>query len=83
MNSASSPLLGIALYACSVLAGCGTGSKTVLVLAGERCAERAVRIGASEGDLVAISAGLNPGDRVILAPPAGLKAGDLVEVISN
>jgi RND family efflux transporter MFP subunit len=52
---------------------------TLLVLEAAHCAPRTVRIGAVEGDQVAITEGLNLGDRVILAPPAELKPGDPVE----
>ncbi|HYE63981.1 MAG TPA: efflux RND transporter periplasmic adaptor subunit [Pyrinomonadaceae bacterium] len=53
---------------------------TVLIVDGDKCAARGVWINAVQGDQVEIISGLNAGDRVILSPPAGLKAGDIVEV---
>jgi len=58
-------------------------TNTVLVVDGNACAARAVAIHTVEGDQVEISSGLMPGDRVILAPAAELKAGDLIEVKKN
>ena len=58
-----------------------SGKAMLFVLDGQHCAERQVLIGAIEAHQVSISAGLNPGDRVILAPPVGLKSGDLIEVM--
>ena len=53
---------------------------TLLVVEGDKCAERVVEIGTVDGDQVEIHSGLTIGDHVILAPPAGLKAGDTVAV---
>ncbi len=59
-----------------------SGAAAILfVLDGEHCVQRTVWIVGIEGEQVSISAGLNLGDRVILAPPVGLKAGDLVEAM--
>ena len=55
-------------------------ASTVLVVDGDRCADRIVGMSTVEGDQVEVSSGLSAGDRVILAPPATLKAGDIVEV---
>ena len=52
---------------------------TLLVVEGERCAARSVTLGASDGEQVEVTSGLAAGERVILAPPANLKTGDLVE----
>lgn len=46
----------------------------------DACVSRAVVVDSFEGDLVAIGAGLRPGDRVILLPPPDLKPGDPVAV---
>jgi len=49
------------------------------VLNGRQCELRAVRITSVDRDQVEIGSGLKIGDRVILAPPAELKSGDVVE----
>jgi RND family efflux transporter MFP subunit len=51
---------------------------TLFVIEGDRCAARQVLINAASGDQVEVSSGLVAGERVILAPPAGLKLGDFV-----
>jgi RND family efflux transporter MFP subunit len=56
------------------------GETAVFVLAGERVARRPVRVGASRGDARQVLEGLNPGERVVLAPPPGLADGDAVRV---
>lgn len=53
---------------------------TVFVVDGDRSAARAVWVNAVQGDLVEIISGLSQGERVILSPPAELKAGDVVEI---
>jgi len=53
-------------------------SATLLVIEGNKCATRAVRVNAFEGEQVEVGPGLRTGDRVILSPPSGLKAGDAV-----
>jgi RND family efflux transporter MFP subunit len=53
---------------------------TLFVVDGDRCAVRSVWVNAIDGDQVEIVSGLSAGDRVILSPPAQLKAGDLVAV---
>jgi RND family efflux transporter MFP subunit len=55
-------------------------SCTLFVVAGDRCEARDVWINSVSGEQVEINSGLAAGERVILAPPAGLKAGDLVQV---
>jgi membrane fusion protein, multidrug efflux system len=56
-----------------------TGTTTTLfVIENDRCAARQVLVNAAAGDQVEISSGLVSGERVILAPPTGLKLGDLV-----
>ncbi|HEX8097751.1 MAG TPA: efflux RND transporter periplasmic adaptor subunit [Pyrinomonadaceae bacterium] len=54
-------------------------SGTVFVVDGGRTASRAVWVNAVVGEQVEVVSGLTPGDRVILAPPAGLKDGEAVE----
>jgi RND family efflux transporter MFP subunit len=56
------------------------GETAVFVLAGERVTRRPVRVGASRGDARQVLEGLNPGERVVLAPPAGMADGDEVRV---
>lgn len=58
-------------------------AKTLFVLNGSQCELRAVRVNSVERDQVEISSGLRVGERVILTPPAELKAGDIVEARAN
>jgi membrane fusion protein (multidrug efflux system) len=53
---------------------------TLFILDGNRAKARVVWISAADGDQVEVNSGLAAGDRVILAPPADLKAGDFVQV---
>jgi HlyD family secretion protein len=53
---------------------------TIFVLEENKCAARTVWVNAVEGSQVEISSGLIAGDRLILVPPADLKAGDVVTV---
>jgi RND family efflux transporter MFP subunit len=55
-------------------------ARTLFVLNGGQCELRAVRVKTVERDQVEVSSGLSVGERVIVAPPAELKAGDAVEV---
>ena len=57
-----------------------SATNTVFVVKGDRVASRSVLITAIEGDQVGIESGLMKDDRVVLAPPAGLKDGDRVSV---
>jgi len=41
---------------------------------------RAVKTGGADGDRVEVLAGLNPGERVVVSPPAGLRSGMTVTV---
>jgi multidrug efflux pump subunit AcrA (membrane-fusion protein) len=50
------------------------------VVRGEGVERRAVRLGDADGDRVEVLAGLQPGDRVVLSPPADLKDGAKVIV---
>lgn len=62
----------------------GLGASSVLfVLQNDRVEVRAVSLGAVDGDQVQVAAGLTVGDRVVLAPPAGLADGDTIRVISD
>ena len=47
----------------------------VFVVTGETVERRAVRVGGTDGDRLEVLAGLSPGDRVVVAPPAELAAG--------
>ncbi|HSE37397.1 MAG TPA: efflux RND transporter periplasmic adaptor subunit [Blastocatellia bacterium] len=58
-------------------------AKTLFVLNGSQCELRVVRVISVEGDQVEIGSGLSVGERVILAAPAELKAGDIVEARAN
>lgn len=50
----------------------------VFVVARERAGLRLVKTGRTIGDRVEIISGLNPGEQVVLAPPAALRDGQLV-----
>lgn len=56
-----------------------SGSASVWVIEGGKCAQRTVSIGAADGDQVRVEAGLAADERLIIAPPVGLKAGTLVQ----
>ena len=58
----------------------GGAARTILVLNGNQCELRAVRVKTVERDQAEVSSGVNAGDRVILSPPASIKSGDTVEV---
>ena len=58
-------------------------ARTLFVLNGKQCELRAVRVTSFDRDQVEIGSGLKLGDRVILAPPSELKAGDIVETKQN
>jgi RND family efflux transporter MFP subunit len=55
-------------------------ASTVFVAAGGKCVARAVWINSIDSEQVEIISGLAVGDKVILSPPAELKAGDLVAI---
>jgi membrane fusion protein (multidrug efflux system) len=55
-------------------------SSTLFVIEGEKASSRTVVVAALEGDQVEVVAGLVKDDHVVLAPPTGLKDGDLIEV---
>jgi len=55
-------------------------SSTLFVIEGEKASSRTVIVATLEGDQVEVVAGLLKDDRVVLAPPAGLKDGDPVEI---
>lgn len=56
------------------------GTSTIFVAVGELCAARTVWVNSVEADQVEVGSGLAEGDRVIISPPAELKAGDRVAV---
>ena len=55
-------------------------TNSVFVVKGDRVSSQGVVVKAIEGDQVEIESGLVKDDRVVLAPPAGLKDGDRVAV---
>jgi RND family efflux transporter MFP subunit len=57
--------------------------KIVYLLKDDHAERRAVTVGKAHGTDVEILAGLNPGDTVIVKPPATLKDGEAVEVKKN
>jgi HlyD family secretion protein len=50
----------------------------VFIVVDGRVDRRAITTGGTDGDRVEVIAGLNAGERVVLSPPAELKAGALV-----
>jgi RND family efflux transporter MFP subunit len=56
------------------------GSNTLFVVAGEKALSRTVVIAGLEGDQVEVVAGLTADERIVIAPPTGLRDGDTVEV---
>ena len=56
------------------------GGSYVFVVRQTTVERRAVKVGGTDGDRVEITAGLQPGDRVVLSPPEGLKEGAKVTV---
>ena len=67
--------------AFSVSADLRTGaSSTLFVIDREKAVSRSVIVRSVEGDQVEVVGGLVKEDQVVLAPPTGLKDGDLVEV---
>jgi HlyD family secretion protein len=56
------------------------GNDVVFVVHGDTVERRAVKTGGPDGDRIEILAGLQPGDRVVLNPPATLKDGAKVVV---
>lgn len=55
-------------------------SMTLFVVEGDKASSRVVLVSGFEGDQVEVVSGLLNNDRVVLAPPAGLKDGDLVQL---
>ena len=56
------------------------GQSVVFVVTGETVERRAVKVGGADGDRVEVLAGLTPGDRVVVSPPATLAAGNTVRI---
>lgn len=80
-RSVSSPNLLVPQSAFSANSDLRRGTAaTLFVVDGDRCAVRSVWVNSIDGDQVEIVSGLSAGDRVILSPPAQLKAGDFVAV---
>ena len=50
------------------------------VVRGDGVERRAVKLGGADGDRVEVLAGLQPGDRVVISPPADMKDGAKVVV---
>jgi membrane fusion protein (multidrug efflux system) len=55
-------------------------SMTLFVVEGDKASSRVVLVSGFEGDQVEVVSGLVKDDRVVLAPPAGLKDGDVVQL---
>jgi RND family efflux transporter MFP subunit len=58
----------------------GNGTTHVFVLKQDTVERRAVQTGGVDGDRVEVTAGLSPGERVVVSPPADLAEGRLVVV---
>ena len=58
----------------------GPGNSFVFVVAGEAVERRAVKIGGADGDRAEVTAGLRPGERVVVSPPSDLIDGAKVVV---
>jgi RND family efflux transporter MFP subunit len=58
----------------------GNGTTHVFVLKQDTVERRAVQTGGVDGDRVEVTAGLSPGERVVISPPADLAEGRLVVV---
>jgi RND family efflux transporter MFP subunit len=56
------------------------GNSFAFVVRGDGVERRAVRLGDADGDRVEVLAGLQPGDRVVVSPPADLTAASKVVV---
>ncbi|MCC7008134.1 MAG: efflux RND transporter periplasmic adaptor subunit [Acidobacteria bacterium] len=56
------------------------GKPIVFVIRGDRVERRAIQTGGGDGDRVEVTAGLQNGDRVVIAPPPALQDGTLVTV---
>ena len=56
------------------------GQTIVFLVTGDTVERRAVKVGGADGDRLEVLAGLNPGDRVVVSPPATLAAGSKVRV---
>jgi HlyD family secretion protein len=55
-------------------------SSFAFVVKGDIVERRAVQVGGTDGDRLEVRAGLQPGDRVVMAPPEGLKDGSRILV---
>ena len=55
-------------------------SMTLFVVEGDKASSRVVLVSGFEGDQVEVVSGLVKDDRIVLAPPAGLKDGDVVQL---
>jgi RND family efflux transporter MFP subunit len=58
----------------------GPGGDVVFVIRDDRAERRAVTLGAADGDLVEVLAGLEAGERVVIDGPADLADGDRVTI---
>ena len=67
------------LAPASAVAAVGQLQRVFVAGEGNRAVLRLVRTGASHGDRVEILSGLEDGERVVVAPPAGLREGRLLE----
>ena len=56
------------------------GQSYLFVVTGETVERRAVRAGGVDGDRIEILAGVRPGERVVVSPPATLAAGQQISV---
>lgn len=56
------------------------GRPSVFVIAEGKAVSTPVTVGEALGDVLEVTAGVKPGDRIVASPPAGLKSGDPVKI---
>ena len=73
-------LVRVLLVAAAAVSPTGQMERVFVVGDGNRAVLRLVKTGATRGDRIEILSGLDDGDRLVLAPPAGLREGQRLEV---
>jgi RND family efflux transporter MFP subunit len=59
------------------------GTKTVLLVKGNRIHETVVVLGKPIGDMIEVESGVKPGDRVVINPPKTLRDGSTVKLVEK
>lgn len=78
--SVPGPALPMLLVPASAVAVSGQMERVFVVGENNRATLRLVKVAAGSGDRLEVLSGLSAGDRVVLAPPVGLRDGNPVEV---